>query len=108
MAYAWPANVRELANVVERENILHPQGPLTFEHVNPAVQPKIRDVEESRETTDNLDELIRHHIPRVLDKTRGKVHGPGGADELLGINANTLRNRMNKLGITYGRKRKFK
>ncbi len=107
LEYSWPGNVRELANVVEREIILHPHGPLTFEHVNPAVQPKSRDIEEQRETTDNLDELIKHHIQRVLDKTQGKVHGPGGAAELLGINANTLRNRMNKLGITYGRKSKF-
>jgi len=28
----------------------------------------------------------------------------GGAAELLGINANTLRNRMNKLGIEYRKK----
>ena len=51
------------------------------------------------------DDVIRQHIQRVLQKTQGKVHGPGGAAELLGINANTLRNRMNKLGITYGRKK---
>ena len=69
--------------------------------------PKARDVEEQHEATDKLDEVIRQHIERVLQKTQGKVHGPGGAAELLGINANTLRNRMNKLGITYGRKRKF-
>ncbi len=106
LEYAWPGNVRELANVVEREIILNPHGPLTFEHVNPATQPTTRTVEEPRKTTDNLDEAISHHIQRVLDKTQGKVHGPGGAAELLGINANTLRNRMNKLGITYGRKRK--
>lgn len=92
--------------VVEREIILHPHGPLTFEHISPAVQSKTRDVEEQWEIADNLDEVIRHHIQRVLDKTQGKVHGPGGAAELLGINANTLRNRMNKLGIMYGRKRR--
>ena len=33
--------------------------------------------------------------------TKGKIHGSGGAAELLGINPNTLRNRMNKLGINY-------
>ena len=38
--------------------------------------------------------------------TKGKVHRPGGAAELMGINPNTLRNRMNKLGIPYGRKRR--
>ncbi|MCP4400427.1 MAG: sigma-54-dependent Fis family transcriptional regulator, partial [bacterium] len=107
LEYAWPGNVRELANVVEREIILNPHGPLTFEHVNPAIQPKTHHVEAQHETTDNLDEAIRVHIQRVLQKTQGKVHGSGGAAELLGINANTLRNRMNKLGIAYGRKSKL-
>jgi len=30
--------------------------------------------------------------------TGGKIHGPGGAGELLGMNPNTLRYRMRKLG----------
>jgi DNA-binding protein Fis len=37
--------------------------------------------------------------------TRGKVHGPGGAAELLGINPSTLRNRMDRLGISYGKRK---
>jgi hypothetical protein len=36
----------------------------------------------------------------------GEIHGPGGAAELLGVNPSTLRNRMNKLGIEYGRQSK--
>jgi transcriptional regulator with GAF, ATPase, and Fis domain len=34
----------------------------------------------------------------------GKVHGKGGAAELLGMNPSTLRYRMDQLGIPYGRK----
>jgi transcriptional regulator with GAF, ATPase, and Fis domain len=45
------------------------------------------------------------HIRRVLEMTKGKVHGKGGAAEVLGINPSTLRNRMNQLGISYGRRR---
>jgi len=41
---------------------------------------------------------------RVLEMTNGRVHGKGGAAELLGINPSTLRYRMNQLGIPYGRK----
>ncbi len=33
--------------------------------------------------------------------TGGKIHGPGGAGELLGINPNTLRYKMRKLGIPF-------
>jgi hypothetical protein len=34
----------------------------------------------------------------------GKIHGPGGAAELLGMNPNTLRWRLDKLGIRYRRR----
>jgi hypothetical protein len=33
--------------------------------------------------------------------TGGKIHGPGGAGELLGVNPSTLRYRMEKLGIPF-------
>jgi DNA-binding protein Fis len=51
-----------------------------------------------------LDDVVTAHINKVLIKTGGKVHGPDGAASLLGVNASTLRNKMNKLGIQYGRK----
>ena len=98
--YHWPGNVRELQNIVERALILNPQGPLHFDHIlgNPRGKRK------PSAKTDNLDDIISVHIKSVLNKTGGKIHGPGGAAELLGVNANTLRNRMNKLGLAYGRK----
>ena len=37
----------------------------------------------------------------VLGLTGGKIHGPGGAGEMLGVNPNTLRYRMRKLGIPF-------
>ena len=40
-------------------------------------------------------------LPIVLDITGWKIHGPGGAGEVLGINPNTLRHRMRKLGIPF-------
>jgi len=43
----------------------------------------------------------------VLELTGGKIHGPGGAGEVLGMNPDTLRYRMRKLGIPF-RKRKKK
>ena len=51
-----------------------------------------------------LDELTAFHIRRALDKTGGKIHGPGGAAQLLGLKATTLRAKMDRLGIRYGRK----
>ena len=43
------------------------------------------------------------HIGEVLRIANGKIHGPGGAAELLGMNPNTLRWRLDKLGISYRR-----
>jgi transcriptional regulator with GAF, ATPase, and Fis domain len=53
-----------------------------------------------------LDELTTLHITNVLKMTKGKIHGPGGAAELLGLEPNTLRARMDKLGIIFRRKSK--
>ena len=106
MEYHWQGNVRELENVIERAMILNPTGPLTFEHLNPEQKMKTLEFHGQSEETDNLDAEIYRHIRRVLSKTKGKVNGPDGAAALLGINPSTLRNRMKKLGIDYGKKRK--
>jgi transcriptional regulator with GAF, ATPase, and Fis domain len=103
MEYHWPGNVRELENVIERAMILNPVGPLNFEHLNPGQPNKALEPQGQSEEPDNIDEVISRHIRRVLSKTEGKVNGPDGAAAILGINPSTLRNRMKKLGIVYGR-----
>ena len=106
MEYHWPGNVRELENVIERALILKPTGPLTFEHLNPGQPKKTLELQGQGEETGNLDEVISRHIRRVLSKTKGRINGSDGAAAFLGINPSTLRNRMKKLGIDYGRKSK--
>jgi transcriptional regulator with GAF, ATPase, and Fis domain len=106
MQYHWPGNVREMENIIERAIILNPQGPLTFDDSNLSYQRKAPAQSPPTSTSVKLDEVIAAHIQSVLTMTNGKIHGPGGAADLLGVNANTLRNRMNKLGIRYGRGRK--
>lgn len=106
MNYNWPGNVRELENLVERELIRHRGGQLMFDALLPAGKETITlDRREGSHVRSplKLDEVISLHISNVLRMTKGKVHGPGGAAELLGIKANTLRARMDKLGIEYGR-----
>jgi DNA-binding protein Fis len=51
--------------------------------------------------SENLDDMIIEHIEKILLKTKGKIHGIDGAAQILGVNASTLRNKMNKLGIKY-------
>ena len=47
----------------------------------------------------SLEEVQRRYILQVLEKTKNRIGGPGGAAELLGINRNTLYSRMKKLGL---------
>ena len=99
--YSWPGNVRELQNIVEREIIRCREGKLTFDSL-PGQQEAliISKTEDTRLPNPvNLDAAMARHIERVLKITNGKISGPGGAAELMGINDTTLRSRMSKLGI---------
>jgi PAS domain S-box-containing protein len=89
--YAWPGNVRELRNVVERSMILSHGG--TLQIALPAAGESVSDQELT------LDEVQRRHIRRVLEMTSGRISGPGGAAELLGLKPTTLRSRMERLGL---------
>jgi transcriptional regulator with GAF, ATPase, and Fis domain len=51
----------------------------------------------------NLDRVTANHIRSVLKMTNGRVEGKKGAAQLLGINPGTLRNRMRKMDISFGR-----
>jgi len=107
LAYAWPGNVRELENLVERELIRYRGGQLTFESVQQNEKEKTTTTiaSDSRPHLPlKLDEAMAAHISEVLTIAKGKIHGPGGAAELLGINPNTLRWRLDKLGIGYRRR----
>jgi transcriptional regulator with GAF, ATPase, and Fis domain len=99
MAYPWPGNVRELQNVVERALIIKPQGPLTFEGLIQKKRPAGPLEAAADQGSLVLDDVVSHHIRKVLVKANGKIHGPGGAAELLGMKPSTLRNRMKKLNI---------
>jgi transcriptional regulator with GAF, ATPase, and Fis domain len=104
MDYHWPGNVRELENMVERALILNRTGPLSFDRLILTYQEEEPAALARREDGSlELDEVISRHIRSVLKMTKGKVHGPRGAAEVMGLNPSTLRNRMNKLGISYGR-----
>jgi len=104
MAYHWPGNVRELGNVIERAMILNPKGPLDFKHMKSDRQADRWISNSGTVETETLDDLIAGHIRRILAKTEGKINGPDGAAALLDINPSTLRNRMQRMGIRYGRK----
>jgi transcriptional regulator with GAF, ATPase, and Fis domain len=92
--YDWPGNVRELENVLQRAIILSPGTTLALGDAwMPAPQPS------SVATEVTLVEIEKRHIRTVLDTTRWRIEGGGGAAQLLGLKPSTLRSRMLKLGI---------
>jgi len=104
--YDWPGNVRELENLIERALIQSGGNPILFEtHL---AQQVLMSHDVTRETGSNrtllsLDEVSILHIKQALEIAGGRVNGKGGAAQLLKMNPNTLRARMNKLGILYKR-----
>jgi len=101
--YAWPGNIRELQNVIERACVLSP-GPVVeiLDELRPmsggdsALEAPVA----RHDVIVTLEESERMHIRQALAATGGRMHGPDGAAALLGINPSTLRSRMKKLGIT--------
>jgi len=107
--YPWPGNVRELAAVVERAAILGNGRRLEVAKAL-GVNTELAPVEEiplqpsppppaGVERIARLDDAAARHIESALSRTNGRVEGPNGAARLLGINPNTLRGRMRKLGV---------
>jgi len=93
--YAWPGNIRELEHVIERAVILS-RGPVL--NVPPFETAAAEEVLPAPSST--LENVERDHIIRVLRESNGKIGGPGGAAERLGMNRTTLNSRMQKLKIS--------
>jgi DNA-binding NtrC family response regulator len=107
MAYDWPGNVRELENLIERALIQSRGDMLSFETLSAPqvpVGPEVTGDAARNRTVLSLDEINAQHIRQALEMAGGKINGPGGAAQILGLHPNTLRSRMNKLGIPYGRR----
>jgi formate hydrogenlyase transcriptional activator len=98
-SYAWPGNIRELQNFIERSVILSSGNVLQapFESLKAAATT------EAQEAV-TLEEAERNHIRKTLDQTRWVVSGPNGAAARLGIKRSTLYFRMQKLGISRSNK----
>ena len=50
-----------------------------------------------------LDDVVANHIRYALSLASGKISGSKGAAAMLGMNPSTLRNKMRKLKIDFGR-----
>jgi len=103
-SYSWPGNIRELQNVIERSMILCetdifsideswlPQQPL------PVTEPK-HPIELPR----RLIAQEKNIIEAALKESGGRVFGPSGAADKLGIPRSTLESKIRSLKINKNR-----
>jgi DNA-binding NtrC family response regulator len=103
-AREWPGNIRELENVIERAVILAVDGQLRFDApaagdgavrvASPGAASALPLLSRAA-----LEQHQREAIVAALEQTGGRVSGPRGAAELLGMKASTLFSRMTVLGL---------
>jgi len=106
--YAWPGNIRELQNVIERSAILSAGEWLEVDLLSPTPSGAQAETgldgegDDAVVDNDSLAAVQRRHIIAVLQKTRGVIEGPEGAARVLNMKPSTVRYRMKKLGIARG------
>ena len=108
VSYPWPGNVRELQNVVERAVILATGPTLEIEpdllrtgkdigHESKASPPRPEPSGHGLEAI--LKDVETRHVRAALEQAGWVIEGARGAARILGLHPNTLRSRIDKLGI---------
>ncbi|RMH44071.1 MAG: sigma-54-dependent Fis family transcriptional regulator [Deltaproteobacteria bacterium] len=104
----WPGNLRELVAAVVAAAAGAPAGELPAAAFGGGratagapgeVEPAGGAARVAPFSPRRLADVEREHIARTLAFTGGKIYGPGGAGELLGLKPSTLQSRMAKHGL---------
>ena len=122
----WPGNVRELENLVRRLAVLHDDAIISADAVEVELSA---DMPKNTVQVDSLSLSVETHIKRYFDALNGDMPPPGlygrvlreveeplivatlaitrgnqlRAADILGLNRNTLRKKINELNIKAGR-----
>lgn len=118
-SYPWPGNVREMQNIIERAVIMSADGTLGMDALPVTGEYRTGKTEKGNElgtggaplqpgetsavviTEEQWRDMQRANITRALTEASGRIHGAGGAAELLGIPPTTLRSRIQSLGVRF-------
>jgi formate hydrogenlyase transcriptional activator len=91
MSYAWPGNIRELQNFIERAVILTNSDVLQLPPLRPCMVNRAKPV--------TLAEAERDHILNALNDSNWVVGGKSGAAARLGVKRTTLIFKMRRCGL---------
>jgi PAS domain S-box-containing protein len=106
-SYDWPGNIRELQNVIERSVILSSGDVFSVDElwlskrsVSPTLPMKGSPLPSGQVARSQVEpQSEREIIEAALAATRGRVSGPSGAADKLGIPPSTLETRIKALKI---------
>ena len=113
-AYSWPGNVRELQHVVERAVLLSRGDSLRLDGIlTPPVEPRRTTLQESigEASIDVIPEVEwrrreQANLRNALKLAQGRIYGPNGAADILGVKPTTLISRLKALGLRHAARRR--
>jgi formate hydrogenlyase transcriptional activator len=94
--YAWPGNIRELQNLMERAALLSTGPSLRV----PLAEILIESGHSAASGGNALEQAEREQIVQALRESNWVVGGAGGAAARLGLKRTSLAYKMQKLGIS--------
>ena len=102
-AYAWPGNIRELQNVIERSVIVCDTETFSIDESWLSWQPLANEPKSRTELTRTLASQEKEMIEAALCESGGQVSGASGAAAKLGIPGSTLESKIKSLKINKNR-----
>src|SRR6267378_810391 len=99
-SYAWPGNIRELQNVIERSVIMCETENFSVDKTWLAQQPLVTEPKIPLDLSENLATQEKEMIEAALRESAGQVFGPSGAATKLGIARSTLESKIRSLKIS--------
>jgi transcriptional regulator with GAF, ATPase, and Fis domain len=101
-SYAWPGNIRELQNVIERSVIVCEKESFTVDESWLSQRPL--ETSFGKELlSDKVAATEREIIEDALRESKGRIFGPSGAASRLGIARSTLESKIRSLHINKNR-----
>jgi formate hydrogenlyase transcriptional activator len=102
-SYAWPGNIRELQNVIERSMILCETEIFSIDENWLPQQPLSTEPKHQTQLSQSVLAQEKNMIEAALKESRGRVFGPTGAAAKLGIPRSTLESKIRSLKIDKNR-----